>query len=114
MFQSLDTANNSCAYVLCQVYHLRLRSAGALSDFDTWYDSQAGIGSSVDMDMFDLQDHPILTAAPFPERGVKTTLVLKPLAFADRLRGDARSVRYDHGMQTRLLNHASDICVNKG
>eukprot|EP00241_Pyramimonas_parkeae_P024221 CAMPEP_0114313824 /NCGR_PEP_ID=MMETSP0059-20121206/21381_1 /TAXON_ID=36894 /ORGANISM="Pyramimonas parkeae, Strain CCMP726" /LENGTH=72 /DNA_ID=CAMNT_0001438725 /DNA_START=77 /DNA_END=292 /DNA_ORIENTATION=- len=48
------------------------------------------------MDMFDLQDHPTLTAAPFPERGVKTTLVLKPLAFADRLRGDAPSVRYDH------------------
>ena len=67
-----------------------------------------------DLPQFHLQDHEVLPSEPFPSSGVKTVLVLKPLSFDEKLRGDERSVVYDEstkcitvaGNETRSTSRA--------
>jgi hypothetical protein len=53
---------------------------------------RAAMGGVPPLPTFDINEHPVLSAAVMPERGVKTTLVLKPLPMASRLEEEAPCV----------------------
>eukprot|EP00959_Pyramimonas_sp_CCMP1952_P464238 9486260-Pyramimonas_sp.AAC.3 len=70
-----------------------------------------------DLPKFDPQDHQALPCEAFPSSGVKTTIVLKPLNFDEKLRGDERSVVYDDstkcitvaGNETKATSNAKSV-----